>query len=220
MTDQESLFWNDSDIVNYFALKPADPLITKRLEQTTLHTGASALDLGCGGGRHSELLAQFGYETVSVDVNPAMIAHTQHRLARQSLVGHCAMMSISGLGFASGTFDIVVSTGVLHQAKSDAEYNKAISEVSRVLKPGGLFLMNVFTNATWDETYRVPNAHEPNTVLTAEDLWMTLISKESLYARAMNNGLLLEEELGEIVRRENTGPRSVLKAHFIKAITN
>jgi 2-polyprenyl-3-methyl-5-hydroxy-6-metoxy-1,4-benzoquinol methylase len=45
-------------MVNYFAEKPADPRIVERLESYMPSAEPRALDLGCGGGRHSEMLAR------------------------------------------------------------------------------------------------------------------------------------------------------------------
>ena len=215
-TEQEQAFWNADDMVAYFAAKPADPVIVDRLARVPATPNMNALDLGCGGGRHSELLAQHGFNVTSVDVNPAMLRHTAERLQKQNLTTRLARMSIVHLGLASDQYDVVVSTGVLHQAKSLGEYDRAVAEVSRVMHSGGLFTMNIFTNSVWDSTYIVPSPDEPGTVVTQEGLWMTLLSREDFYSLAADHDLQLEEEVTEDVRQENTGPRAVLRAHFLK----
>lgn len=213
----EERFWNADAMVEYFARKPADPVIVERLLQLPETTGLRALDLGCGGGRHSEMLAEMGMDVVSVDVNPAMVQFTRNRLEDKGYKPIVALTSIEALGLASDQFDVVVSTGVLHQARSIEQYIAALSEVSRVLKRGGLFTMNIFTNAVWDETYTIPDPAEPYTVLTKEGLWMTLLPKEAFYTLAAEHGLELEVEVAEDIRQENTGARAVLRTHFIKS---
>lgn len=215
--DAESTFWNDDAMVSYFAAKPADPVICERLDQLAAPQGLAALDLGCGGGRHSEMLASRGFDVTAVDVNPAMLRGTAERLDRQQLPVRLARMSIaSHLALESDRFDVVVSTGVLHQAKSMAEYSRAVSEVSRVMRRGGLFSTNIFTDSVWDPTYSVPDVRESATVVTREGLWMTLLSKAAFYRLTDAAGLRLEREVTEDIRQENTGPRAVLRAHFIK----
>lgn len=214
MLSSEKEFWNNNEIVDYFAAKPADPVIVERLHK--LQSQGAALDLGCGGGRHSEILAQLGYAVTAVDVNPAMLEATKNRLEPQSLPVQLAMMSIGGLGLANESFNVVISTGVLHQAKSFQEYDKAISEVARVLKPNGLFSGNIFTNRSWDNTYSLPNNEESYTVVTREGLWMTLLPKDIFYEMTSSHGLELEQEIVEEIKQENTGERAVLRFHMRK----
>lgn len=203
-------------MVEYFRSKPADPAIIERLETQPINENALALDLGCGGGRHSDLLASKGFDTVAVDINPAMLNATRQRLEAKQLPIHLAQMDITRLCFSDKVFDVVVSTGVLHQAKSIEEYDSAVSEVARVLRRGGLFTGNIFTNRVWDETYTVPNEEEPYTVITREGLWMTLLSKERFYEIATSHGLELEREVAEELKMENTGERAVLRFHMQK----
>lgn len=218
MNKAEFDFWNNPDMVGYFASKPADPVIADRLAQLEVPQGAPALDLGCGGGRHSQLLAEMGFSVYGVDVNPAMIEATRLRFEQRGLSGSFTQMSIGELGFRDNSFSVAVSTGVLHQAKTLDEYNRALSEISRVLNNNGLFSMNIFTNSVWDETYTVPDKNEPYTVVTQEGLWMTLLSKDMLYKMASTHNLLLEQEVIEELRQENTGPRAVLRAHLRKVV--
>ena len=112
-------------------------------------------------------------------------------------------------------FDVIIATGVLHQAKSFEEYEKAIKEIDRVSKKGTLVCMNVFTNKTMDKTYQVIN-QKHTVVITNEGLWMTLLSKNDIYALFLKYGFNLEKEISEDIKMENTGPRVVLRANFIK----
>jgi ubiquinone/menaquinone biosynthesis C-methylase UbiE len=118
------------------------------------------------------------------------------------------------LPFASETFDVVITTGVLHQAKNVNEYEAAIKELSRVMKPNGLVCLNIFTSLVLDESYlRLSDAF---VFQTKEGLEMTLLSKTTFYELMLWYGLVLEEELSEDVVEENTGKRSVLRCNFVK----
>jgi ubiquinone/menaquinone biosynthesis C-methylase UbiE len=219
MNPAENFFWNNDNIIDYFAEKPADPAIESRLDifDRCIDTSSiKALDLGCGGGRHSELLASRGYNLVAVDRNDSMISYTQRRLGRLGLDASYFQLSIENLALKAESMDVVIATGVLHQAKSIENYEMAISEVSRVMKKGGLLSMNIFTNYAWDESYRVPNDDEPWTVKTMEGLEMTLLSSAMFYNIADSYGLKKEDEISHDIKNENTGKRSVLKAHLIK----
>lgn len=212
-------FWNSDDNVKYFEKKPADPRIVSYLETMPDEKAPemNALDLGCGGGRHTEMLALKGFSTYAVDVNPAMLEATRERVAH--LPGKNIPViqegSITSIPFSDNFFDIVVTTGVLHQARSQEEYRTAIAELSRVCKQGAVILLNIFTNRDIDPTYTFLD--EAKTVVkTREGLLMTLLPKEQFYAMMTDENLMLDEEYVEELKEENTGPRTVLRARFIK----
>ncbi len=212
-------FWNSQQNVNYFSQKPADPRIVKRLENllsdSIINNKMSALDLGCGGGRHTEMLLKMGFETSVMDLNPQMIRATVKRVGKKNL--HSVKRgSIVKLPFKDEAFDVVVTTGVLHQAKNIYEYQTAVNELSRVLKPNGIVCLNIFTSTLLDETYtRLPAAFAYQ---TKECLDMTLLSKTTFYELMEWYSLALEEELSEDSVEENTGKRSVLRCNFVKVI--
>jgi SAM-dependent methyltransferase len=106
------------------------------------------LDLGCAGGRNTLLLAAAGFDVYALDSSHAMIARTRTRVAeiidpdearRRITVG-----PMDDLDFASGFFDLILALGVYHNAHSPEEWNQALAETSRVLKPRGLVLVANF----------------------------------------------------------------------------
>lgn len=211
------LFWNEEKIVKYFYDKPADLRIVKRLKQISNRSNKNALDLGCGGGRHTQLLLELGFNTYACDVNQAMINQTKKRVSnlKNYNLNNIVKGSILDTPFPNNFFDVVVTTGVLHQAKSLKEYRQATKELSRVLKQSSVITLNIFTNKVWNSSYiRVPN--EKYTIITKEGLYMTLLSKELFYELMTKEDLILEKELDEEIKLENTGERAVLRANFIK----
>lgn len=217
VTSDERQFWNESDMVEYFAEKPADPRIASYLSDAYKSTyGLHALDLGCGGGRHSELLARRGFVLDAVDVNTAMLARSAKRLAESNLKGNIQEASITSLPFEDARFDVVITTGVLHQAKTVADYHVAIKELSRVTKDGGTILLNIFTNDVWDETY-TPLDDTHNSVITEQGVRMTLLSKDEFIGAMKTAGFGLVLDYGTDIKQENTGQRAVFRAVFGKA---
>ena len=100
------------------------------------------LDVGCGTGFFSILLAREGHRVTGVDLTPGMIQGAE-RLAREELSQEAAercrfqVMDAENLDFADGTFDAVVSRN-LTWTLPDAE--KAYREWRRVLKDDGILL--------------------------------------------------------------------------------
>lgn len=213
MNDKD--FWNSQDITTYFASKPADPRIEAFLGHYQVIPGSRALDLGCGGGRHSELLAKRGFTVMSIDVNPQMLATTKERLARAGLNAEVHDGSILDIPYPDATFDIVVTTGVLHQAESAEQYEQAIAELARVMKSGAYVLLNIFTNKDWDDTYTTVTK-DGLTVRTKEGLLMTLLPRDVFVLLMEKHDLILTDEQGQDTKMENTGPRTVYRAFFQK----
>jgi len=219
-TDQEKVFWNDEQIVKYFSNKEEDIRVLNRIMALNNHSQIRALDLGCGGGRHTEMLLRLGFNTFACDISLGMIKATKKRTAGLwpndvQADKRVVMGDICLIPFPDQFFGLVIATGVLHQAKSLREYKIAIKELSRVVKPGGIICLNIFTNKIWDETYRSVKDEE-YTVITEEGLYMTLVPKEMFYKFMRENSLILEEELSEDVKTENTGFRAVLRSNFVK----
>ena len=104
------------------------------LEHLPQVAGCRALDLACGSGRYSRLLAEMhAAEVVAVDFCPAM-------LAQVSTAGRvCA--SMMHLPFANGAFDLVVCGLALGHATSIEDW---MAEVARVLSVGGALLYSDF----------------------------------------------------------------------------
>jgi ubiquinone/menaquinone biosynthesis C-methylase UbiE len=97
-------------------------------------TGRRALDLACGSGRYSHLLAETGAaQVVSADVCVPMLMQVQ--------VGARVCASMMCLPFAAGTFDVVVSGLAVGHAPAVHPW---MAEVARVLCKGGALVYSDF----------------------------------------------------------------------------
>lgn len=115
------------------------------------------LDAGCGTG---SILKQLGNpaKNVGVDLAPEAIS-----FCRQRGLNNVSQADICALPFANASFDAVVCSSVLyHQWVKDPAV--AVRELHRVLRPGGLLLLNVpalrFLHSAHDEA--VMTAHRFN----------------------------------------------------------
>ncbi len=138
------------------------------------------LDAGCGTGG---LLANLRGEAWKVGIE---ISSEGIRLARSRGLAVLVQGSVAALPFADATFDAVVSIDVL--CHSSVEERKAIREAARVLKPGGVFLVQVpafdflrgeHDAAVWTE--RRYRRHEIAQLLTAAGL----STRRSAYRNAL-----------------------------------
>lgn len=115
-----------SPVAVYLAL-PASPEFDPLLE--ALPGNGSVLDLGCGTGRLSNMLAGTGYDVVAVDESPTMLAHVTG-----SAEAVRARIEELNLG---RRFDAVVLAGNLINTADVDQRAAFLSTVRRHLHPAG-----------------------------------------------------------------------------------
>jgi SAM-dependent methyltransferase len=105
------------------------------------------LELGCGTGLVATAIHTFGNQTHGIDISPLMIDQAVKKSIPNTVfyIGDCF-----ALPFKNGRFDIVLSRGVLLSHYGTKQSPELLKEVWRVLKPGGLVLMDFLlrTNQT------------------------------------------------------------------------
>ena len=137
--------------------------VARLLAQCGALDGKWALDIGCGTGRWSALMADLGARPVGVDLGFRAV---QYAAARQPCARFAAAC-LPPLPFGDGMFDLAISVTVL-QHLSYARQEEAVGAIARVLKPGGFLVAcelldandpaaHVFGNeaATWRALFEV-----------------------------------------------------------------
>jgi ubiquinone/menaquinone biosynthesis C-methylase UbiE len=97
--------------------------------------GQVVIDLGCGSGENTLLLARRGARVHATDISPDLLALARKRLEVNGVTAHATFAAGSAhqLAIADGSVDVVFGIAVLHHLDLVA----AAREVLRVLKPGG-----------------------------------------------------------------------------------
>jgi 2-polyprenyl-3-methyl-5-hydroxy-6-metoxy-1,4-benzoquinol methylase len=96
--------------------------------------GRKVLEIGCGMGLHSELLARAGAELHAIDLSPTSVMATRRRFELKGLNGNVNQADAECIPFADASFDFVWSWGVIHHSARTA---RIVREIRRVLKPDG-----------------------------------------------------------------------------------
>jgi ubiquinone/menaquinone biosynthesis C-methylase UbiE len=129
-----------ADLQTEFGL--IDIYVFDQLLRGNLHSGQSVLDAGCGPGRNAHYLMRQGAEVYGVDRDPAQIDQIQARRANiaQSLPrSNFCVAELDDLPFPDAHFGAVICNSVLHFCAHEAHFEAIVSEMWRVLEPGGLY---------------------------------------------------------------------------------
>lgn len=109
-----------------------------RTVRHTLRAGSELLDWGCGNGHASYGLTRLGYRVTGYSFEPCNLAPhcgDGYRFVRGDA------SDPSRLPFGDGSFDGVVSVGVLeHVRETGGTELASLLEIARVLRPGGRFI--------------------------------------------------------------------------------
>lgn len=101
------------------------------------------LDFGSGTGRHIIYLARNNFDVYGIDIAEEGIDITKKWLAKEGLRAQLKVGSIyEKLPYKDNFFNAVISTNAIHHEKI-VNVRKAIAEIERVIKPGGLIFITV-----------------------------------------------------------------------------
>jgi len=107
---------------------------------------ARALDLGCGNGRHAELLADAAAHVVGLDASRELLGAASDRLdgvdGIELLQGDAATLSL-----ADDTVDLAVYVATLHHLPTAATRRASLDELARVLRPDARALVSAWSTA-------------------------------------------------------------------------
>lgn len=135
-------------IEKHFVNSPGHTLQVARraqqlLDRIDIQAARRYLDVGCGvGAAASEIAARFGLDVTGIDVDPGQIEAA--RAAYPHL--HFMVMDATKLQFHDAEFDIVATSMVTHHMPG---WERAFSEMIRVLRPGGYLIYSDFMLPSW-----------------------------------------------------------------------
>ena len=112
--------------------------------------GLTALDIGCGEGHNTRLLARRGARVTAIDIAEEFIAHARQAEAREPLGIDYRVASAVALPFEDAAFD--VATGFM-SFMDVPETERVIAEAFRVLRGGG-FLQFSIAHPCFDTPHR------------------------------------------------------------------
>lgn len=126
-------FYENPDVVGSSTRQPRTIVALDMLRHLEVKR---ALDLGCGNGEVSEALGQLlGATVVCTDISSVAVKQCRAR----GLEAHQVELGVTPLPFENASFDLVFMTEVLEHLFFP---DRALSEINRILRPGGYLLLS------------------------------------------------------------------------------
>lgn len=136
--------------------------------------GQHVLEVGCGRGVGVEVLLDrlHAARVTAFDLDPGMIDKARRRLRQRRDSASVAVGDACEINQSDGHLDAVVEFGVIHHVP---DWQTAISEIARVLRPGGLFLFEDIPRHTLDSwLFRTFTVHPRDNRFEADEFGETL----------------------------------------------
>jgi tellurite methyltransferase len=115
-----------------------EPDVIALLPELKARGARTALDLGCGVGRHALFLAEHGLMVEAIDGSAAGVQVTRETAQARGLSLGLQQATADALPFDDGSFDFVLSWNVIHHGTM-GDVGRRLAQIWRVLKPGALY---------------------------------------------------------------------------------
>ncbi|USN94702.1 MAG: class I SAM-dependent methyltransferase [Candidatus Nomurabacteria bacterium] len=147
-SDTWSTISKDSDIESFLGILPKSALL---------------LDLGSGRGRLAFSIAKMGFRIIGLDYIEDINEKNNKEAKEEGLEGKLKFFSGDALDipFTRESFDGAIDISLMNHL-TDEDHDKYLSEVNRVLKTGGHFLLFVLSKETAKYLNHFPSQEEGN----------------------------------------------------------
>ncbi len=112
--------------------------LAQALQGIAVPANGRALDVATGGGHTALFLSRQGWSVTAGDISERMLANAKKLCAEAGFALETRMFPAEEIPFANGAFDLVTTRVAAHHFSSPEKF---VTEVGRVLKGGGHFLL-------------------------------------------------------------------------------
>ena len=146
-----------------------DIYVFDQILRGNIAAGMKVLDAGCGYGRNLVYLLREGAEVFALDADAAGVAHVKAlaaELAPQLPAENFRVGAIEKMPWADEFADVVICNSVLHFARDEEQFLAMVTELWRVLRPGGMLFCRLGSRIGMDfervrgQIYRIGDGSE------------------------------------------------------------
>lgn len=102
------------------------------------------LDLGCGPGIYTELLAREGFQVTGIDYSGRSIEHAREQAKKKQLMIDYVQRDYLTMNYEQD-FDVVIMIYCDFGVLNPEDRKKLLQKIKKALKPGGIFIFDAFT---------------------------------------------------------------------------
>jgi len=125
-----------SDLMLRYPREDVVRFIVRNWETSQSRNGLSALDLGCGSGRHTVYLAKEGFRAYGTDISAIGLANAEQFLRQEGASAELKWSALDNIPYQDDFFDLVLAWESIHYGDL-AFGRRGAGEIFRVLKSGG-----------------------------------------------------------------------------------
>ena len=161
-----------------------DIYVFDQILRGNIAAGMTVLDAGCGYGRNLVHLLREGCRVLALDSDPKAVNHVRQlsaALATGLSAENFQVGQIEHMPFAGGIADVVLCNSVLHYSRDEEHFRAQVSELWRVLRPGGMLFCRLGSKIGMDfepvraNIFRVGDGSE--WFLVDEDMLLELVEE-------------------------------------------
>ncbi len=133
MSQKDRIKWNKkfSEMPDLLAPRPPAELVEKYLHEAP---GKNALDLACGGGRHTLFLSDHGFHVDAVDISAVVLEKLSKRVDPERVT--LIEADLDAFDLHEAKYDLIVKTNYLDRG--------LIARAKKALKKGGIFIVETY----------------------------------------------------------------------------
>jgi ubiquinone/menaquinone biosynthesis C-methylase UbiE len=160
--------------IKYYSVARRSEQYQHELMRRYFKPGARVLDFACGNGENGIFAAKLGCDVRGMDISPEGVSNANLNAQESGVSNRCSFEVMDGenMSYPDNFFDAAVEYGALHHVDLD----KALSELARVIKPGGSMICvealrhNPLIHAYRRRTPHLRTAWEVDHILGVESL--------------------------------------------------
>jgi ubiquinone/menaquinone biosynthesis C-methylase UbiE len=140
----------DEDYYHSTAEQYYNEAVPTMLRLMGVRPGDMVLDAGCGPGVHAIRAVKYGCDVTAIDISKTMLVEAAARVAAAGVSSsvNFRQEDLTKLSLTDASFRFVFSWGVIIHIR---EVEKALSELARIVAPGGSLALYVTNDDSWDK---------------------------------------------------------------------